>query len=96
MTVKKLDVAPTAETSKRWREVQLLINIAEPDPEFQPSIVTDEASLLDCVGTSPDDITKRLNAYFDDDLGLDLGLPVWRIVDAIRRKRPAWPDNPGT
>jgi hypothetical protein len=91
----QIDVAPSTETELRRREVQLLINIAEPDPQYQPFIVTDEASLLDAV--APDEVAIRLRfeAYFGASLGLDLRLPVWRLVDAIKRLRPGWPDDPG-
>ena len=73
--------------------MQLIINIAEPDPEFQPFVLTDEASLLDAVPTPTVDILRRLDAYFKGDLGLDLTLPLWRLVDTIRRLRPGWPDD---
>jgi hypothetical protein len=92
---KKMELAPSSETEARQREVQLLINIAQPDPEYQPFIVTDEASLLDAVCTEPDDIARRLSAYFGADLGLELRQPIWRIVDRIKRLRPGWPDDPG-
>jgi len=92
---RKIEVAPSVETESRRREVQLLINIAEPDPQYQPFIVTDEASLIDAVGPEPADISRRLDAYFGASLGLDLRTPIWRLVDAIKRLRPGWPDDPG-
>jgi hypothetical protein len=92
---KKTEFAPSSETESRQREVQLLINIAEPDPEYQPVILTDEASLLDAVGTAVEEITRRVNAYFRADLGLDMSLPVWRLVDEIKRLKPGWPDEFG-
>jgi hypothetical protein len=94
-TMKPIEVALSLETELRQREIQLLINIAEPDPEYQPFVVTDEASLLDAVGTEPDEIAKRLEAYFGAPLRLDLRAPIWRLVDAIKRLRPDWPDEPG-
>ncbi len=46
---------------ERWRRgMQLLINIAEPDPEYQPFLFTDEASLLDAVGADEGKIQRRL------------------------------------
>jgi len=71
------------------------MNIAEPDPEYQPFILTDEASLLDAVGTEAEKIMCRLNAYLGVDLALDISLPVWRLVDEIKRLRPGWPDEFG-
>lgn len=94
MSEKQIELAPSLETESRKREVQLLINIAEPDPEYQPFILTDEASLLDAVGTQPAEISRRLVAYFGADLGLDLRTPVWRMVDEIKRIRPGWPEVP--
>jgi hypothetical protein len=87
-----VDLGPTTETVARGREVQLIINIAEPDPEFQPYALTDEASLLDVVPTPAVEITRRLDAYFRGDLELNLALPLWRLVDVIKRLRPGWPD----
>ena len=94
MSEKKIEVAPSTETEARKREVQLLINLVEPDPVYQPFVLTDEASLLDAVPTEPDEISRRLNAYFGADLALDLGSPVWRLVDHIKRLRPGWPEEP--
>lgn len=88
-----IDIAPSTETVARGREIQLLINIAEPDPELQPFVLTDEASLLDAVPTAPTDILRRFDAYFRADLELDLALPLWRLVDTIKRLRPGWPDD---
>ena len=82
------------ETEVRKREVQLLINVVEPDPDYQPFILTDEASLLDAVLAEPREIATRLNTYFGADLGLDLRTPVWRLVDRIKQLRPGWPDEP--
>jgi hypothetical protein len=90
---RSVEFAPSTETLARGREVQLLINIAEPDPEFQPGVLTDEASLLDAVPTPPAEIVRRLDAYFRGDLELDLALPLWRLVDLIKRLRPGWPDD---
>ena len=84
---------PSTETLARGREVQLIINIAEPDPELQPFVLTDAASLLDAVPTPPIEIVRRLDAYFRADLELNLALPLWRLVDVIKRLRPGWPDN---
>ncbi|MEI9937574.1 MAG: hypothetical protein WDO69_10180 [Pseudomonadota bacterium] len=88
-----IELASATETVARGREVQLIINIAEPDPEFQPFVLTDEASLLDSVPTPPTEIARRLDAYFRADLGLNLALPLWRLVDVIKRLRPGWPDD---
>lgn len=94
--VPHLKIAASVETEARKREVQLLINISEPDPQYQPLIVTDEAALLDVVGTDPGELSRRINTYFGRDLGLDLRLPVWRLVDHIKQLLPRWPDDPSS
>lgn len=94
-TGRKIEFAATLETEARSREIQLLINVVEPDPEYQPVGLTDEASLLDAVATSDDDMLRRLSAYFRADLELDLRMPIWRLVDVIKRMRPGWPDDAG-
>lgn len=92
---RKIEQAPSIETHARDREVRLLINIVQPDPEYQPFILTDEASLFDAVSTGEDDVRQRLATYFRADLELDLRMPIWRLVDTIKRLRPGWPDGPG-
>lgn len=87
-----IELAESTQTLARGREVQLLLNIAEPDPEYQPGVLTDAASLLDAVPTERKEIARRLDAYFRADLELDLELPIWQVVDAIKRIRPGWPD----
>jgi len=90
---RRIEFADTSETDRRQREVQLLINVAEPDPELQPFFLSDEASLLDAVGGAPEDIQRRLDAYFGQRLPIALQLPVFQFVDAIRAIRPEWPDD---
>ncbi|MDI9613432.1 MAG: hypothetical protein QM330_10380 [Acidobacteriota bacterium] len=93
MSSKKIKLASSSETEERKREIQLLINIAEPDPQYQPFILTDEASLLDAVGTEPTEIARRLDTYFDMEMRLDLSLPLWRLVDRIKQLLPQWPGD---
>jgi hypothetical protein len=93
MSNKKIEIASSIKTEARKREIQLLINIAEPDPQYQPFILTDEASFLDAVATEPTAISRRLDAYFGKQLGLDLHLPLWRLVDRIKQLLPQWPDD---
>jgi hypothetical protein len=90
---RRIEFAETSETDRRQREVQLLINVAEPDPELQPFFLSDEANLYDAVGTAPEDIQRRVDAYFGRRLPVSLGLPLYQLVDAIRAIRPEWPDD---
>lgn len=83
-------LAPQVETNLRRREIDALIAIAEPDPEYQGPLVTDEASLLDAVGASPEEIQDRLDAHFGERLPIPLSTPLWRFVDAVKGLRPGW------
>jgi hypothetical protein len=89
----RIEIAPQYETQRREREIQLLINIVEPDPAYQP-LLTDEANFLDAVGEEAEEIQRRLDCYFGVPLGLPLTLPLWRYVDEVKRLRPGWPDEP--
>jgi len=90
---KKIVLAPTVETERRRSEIDALISIVEPDPEYQGPLVTDEASLLDAVGASPQEIQNRLDAYFGERLSISLSTPLWRFVDALKSLRPTWRDK---
>ena len=90
---KRIVLAPHVETDRRRREIEVLIAIAEPDPEYQGVLVTDEASLLDAVGASPEEIQERLDAHFGGRLPIPLTTPLWRFVDTVKALRPGWPDG---
>jgi len=61
---KRIEIAEQTETERRAREAQILVNIIEPDPEYQPFLLTDEASPFDVSGTQPEVIRERLEFYF--------------------------------
>lgn len=63
----KCEIADDTETQARAREVKVLLNIVEPDPEYQPFILTDEASLFDAVGAGEEEMLRRLALYFGGD-----------------------------
>ena len=90
---KKIELADHAEIDAREREIQLLINIVEPDPQYQPVLLTDEANLFDAVGADEDTISRRLKSYFGTDFDLPLRLPLWKLVDAIKTRHAGWPDS---
>ena len=90
---RKIEIADETETQRRSREVQLLINIVEPDPEYQPFLLTDEASLLDAVGADPDEMLHRLALYFGGDFSFSLRQPIWKLVDEIKAVYPGWPSD---
>lgn len=90
---KPFEIAPSLEVDRRAREVQFLLNVVEPDPEYQPLVLTDEATLFDAVAHDEDEIRRRLGACFGDPFAFDLSVPIWRLVDEIRAWRPTWPED---
>ncbi len=90
---KKFEIADDTETKAREREVQILLNIGEPDPTYQPWILTDEASVFDAVGMDEDEILRRLALYFHGDFSFSLRQLLWKLVDEIKSVYPNWPDD---
>ena len=90
---KKIEYAATVEVDRRSREVRLLLNLMEPDPEYQPFFLSDEASALDAVGTQPEVIQARLEFYLKRPLPVPLATPLWQLVDAVKELCPGWPDD---
>jgi len=90
---KRFEAAPDPEVGRRAREVQLLLNVVEPDPEYQPFVLTDASSACDAVGHQEAEIRRRLELYFGRPVALDLGVPLWRLVDDIRAWLPGWPEE---
>ena len=78
---------------ERWREAQLLFNLLEPDPAFQPIYVSDMASLLDCLGADDDEMLATLRRYFGPSFQSTLTMPVWKVIDEIRLQFPGWPEG---
>ena len=81
------------ETNRRRREVQFIINLIEPDPEYQPSFVSDEATLLDCLCMDEGKIQQRLQDYFGEDFDIDVRQPVWKLVDQLKVSYIEWLDR---
>lgn len=83
----------TIETERRSREIQLLLNIIEPDPVYQASIFSDEARALDVSPSSAQVVQERLESLLGCSLPGMLSMPLWRLVDAIRQLDPEWPES---
>jgi hypothetical protein len=86
-------LADDARTRSRRREIQLIINIIEPDPAWQPWLITDEAALGDLLGNDENEMRGRLDFDFGLELAVDLGQPDWRVVDEIKKRLPDWPTD---
>lgn len=90
---KNIEIASQTETDRRTREVQILVNIIEPDPEYQPLLLTDEASPFDVTAAEPELIQARLEFYFRRPLPVPLSTPLWQLVDGLKIAFPGWPDD---
>jgi len=90
---KKIELAKSINSEELSREIQLLINVVEPDPEYQPFFVSDEACFFNITLYDEDVIEKRLRFYFNGDLPADLNTPLWKFAEIVKKKYPNWPDE---
>ncbi len=88
-----IEVAESEETEKRKREVQLIINIVEPDPEYQPFFISDEACFFDISSQHEKEIEDKLKFYFKGELPASLTTPIWQFIEIVKQCYPGWPDN---
>lgn len=88
-----IEYGDTAEVEKRSREVQLLQNVVQPDPEYQAFFISDEATFFDISSHTTQELEAALKFYFKGDLPASLGLPLWQFVDKVKSTYPGWPDD---
>lgn len=82
------------EIYKRAREVQLLLNIISPDPEYQPFLMADEATARDVALGISATIQARLEFYFGTSLPSSVIYePLWKLCDTLKAQFPYWPDE---
>ncbi len=93
MKNKKIVSAETIEIENREREIKLLINVIEPDPEYQPIFISDEACFLDISGKESKEIESRLEYYLKIKIPLPLTTPLWVFVDELKKQYPEWPEE---
>jgi hypothetical protein len=91
MEKRVIEVASTSRVDELEDEIQLLINIIQPNPRYQP-IITDEACALDCSSASSETIRARLECYFGK-LPFKLTTPLCEVVRIFREIDPDWPEN---
>lgn len=87
------ELADDTETKRRSREIKVLVNILEPNPDLQPYFLSDEAGIGEVCSGDAKTIQLRLESYFGRDHKLSLELPLWKLVDQIKQQYPGWPDN---
>ena len=88
-----IEFYPTDKVDNRKREIQLLINIVEPDPEYQPSFISDEATFLDITAMDSLEIESKLKFYFKEGLPAPLNTSLWAFADIVKTIYPSWPDE---
>jgi len=85
------------ETQKREREIRILINLVQPDPQYQPFVLTDESLLTDLSSESLTSMAERFDHYFraqyNAPFDFDARGPIWQVVDRIRDRHPDWPER---
>ncbi|VAW77436.1 hypothetical protein MNBD_GAMMA12-1452 [hydrothermal vent metagenome] len=91
MTDTQYDFYPDGKTHMYRREIQLLINVQQPDPEFQPILITDQSVIFDVVTSNETVIRKRFANYFEQPFHFNLLQPLWKLVEDIQRTQPDWP-----
>ncbi len=77
----------------RDRELRTLINILEPDPEYQPFFLADDATVFEITWESEGEIIRRLKCYFGGGFDVPVHLPLWEFIDKIRGQFPEWPED---
>ena len=90
MKEKKLTFAPTLEVEARRVDIDALVAILEPDAEFRPLFLSDEASAFDITSDSEEELRSRLVARVGEGVCVELHQPLWRLVDQINSVCPGW------
>ncbi len=85
-----MEFTSASETEQRSRAVTALLNVLEPDPEYQPAFISDEATVLDCLADEEEALRNRLERYFGAAVTHDLRQPVWRLADQLQVSFPDW------
>ncbi|TXY07439.1 hypothetical protein [Vibrio mimicus] len=89
---KVFEFCESLEVARRQREIQILVNLIEPDPEYQPFYISDESTLFDFSSLEEQEIRYLLEQYFGKKLEISIGLPIWRFIDELKRLMPSWPE----
>ena len=89
----QLEIGEQTENDRCKREIQILVNIIQPDPQYQPLLLTGQATPFQIYELSERTIRERLEGYFRCPLPIPLASPLWQIVDALKARHPGWPDD---
>ena len=72
------------------REIQLLFNIVQPDPKFQPIARRTSEALTECFDIEDEILLNRLKQYFGDSFDLKINQPIPDLVEEINSKYKDW------
>ncbi len=72
------------------REIQLLFNIVQPDPKFQPSTKRISESLTECFDLEEDLIVSRLKQYFGEPFDLQINQSLPDLIEEIHTTYKDW------
>jgi hypothetical protein len=89
----QLETGEQTEHDRRTREIEILVNVIQPDPQRQPRILTDRATAFEICDLSERTIRERLEGFFRRPLTIPLSSPLWQIVDTLKAQYPGWPDD---
>jgi hypothetical protein len=89
----KIDNGDKTQVNERQREVQLILNIIQPDPDGQPLFISDSTCFNNATWQNVAEIEARLRFYFKGDLVAPLTTPIWQFIDKVKLRYPGWPDN---
>lgn len=89
----KIEAAESGAVDSREREVQLIMNIVEPDPEYQAIFISDNACFYDITGQDAKEIEAKLKFYFKGELPAPLSTPIWKFIDIVKQRYPGWPEE---
>jgi hypothetical protein len=87
----QFELEDDTETKKRSREIQILVNPIEPDPQLQPYFLSDGATVFEVSMDLSEVIKQRLESYFGKPFTIPLDQPLWKLVDQLRRCTPDGP-----
>jgi len=84
-------LAGDEQVRRRARAISALVAILEPDPEYRPWFLSDEASAFECCLESEEEMRRRLASRFGVAAGvLALHQPLWALADDLEARFPRW------
>ena len=77
-------------SNRYQREIQLLFNLVQPDPKFQPDPRRIGETLPECFNLDQEVLLLRLKQYFGESFDLQINQPLPDLVEEINSKYKDW------